>query len=107
MIGLVFLLSFVKDGSILWEGEELTVSDDDNPSKSRLRLVIDKLGLDSVQDGFHLVRKKIDLHLEHASGSAMSATGFVTFYDLASVALASCARLSVVPETPCGSFNAL
>ncbi len=75
------------------------MSEDDDPTKSRLRRILDKLGLDFLQDLLQLLRKKLNVHLEHASGTAMSSTGFVTFYDLASVASASCSRLSAVPET--------
>ena len=88
-----------QDGSLLWEGEELAVREDDDPTKSRIRRMADKFGLDFVSDGIKISLKRLSLHFEDSVGTAMSATGFVTFYDLASVACAVGTRLSAFPET--------
>jgi len=91
--------SFFLDGSLLWEGEELAVREDDDLTKSRIRRMADKFGLDFVSDGIKISLKRLSLHFEDSVGTAMSATGFVTFYDLASVACAVGTRLSAFPET--------
>lgn len=85
----------MKDGNLLWEGEELDV-DESREKGARCRL-IQRLGLDFVTDLYSIARRRLDLVVENVVGTTMSATGFVTFYDLSSVASAAGARLSDTP----------
>jgi len=75
----------------------LTVDDDDSDKGSHNRL-LRRVGLDFIMDMAHIARRRLDLVVENVYGTTMSATGFVTFYDLSSVASAVSARLSHTPE---------